>query len=110
MGDVIPREADGRFLRGKPPGPGRPRGSRSKLSEEFIANLLTDWSANGADAIERLRQEDVATYLKIIASICRVARVEIAEAAPDDEFAHVRSREDLYARAVGRWLSNCSGG
>ena len=48
---------------------GRPRGSRNKISEEFIAALCEDFEQHGVDVIEAVRTECPADYLKIIASI-----------------------------------------
>jgi hypothetical protein len=48
---------------------GRPKGARNKLGEEFLAELYSDFEANGAAVIERVRQEDPAAYLRVIVSV-----------------------------------------
>lgn len=48
---------------------GRPKGSRNKLGEQFIADLHEDWKANGSAAIARVREEKPDQYLKVVASI-----------------------------------------
>lgn len=48
---------------------GRPKGSRNKLGEEFIAALYEDFKANGTSVIETVRAEKPDQYLKVIASI-----------------------------------------
>jgi hypothetical protein len=48
---------------------GRPRGARNKLGEEVLADLYEDFAMHGAAAIERVRQKDPATYLRVIASL-----------------------------------------
>ena len=48
---------------------GRPPGARNKLKASFLEILLADFEANGADAIRRVREEEPATYLKVIASL-----------------------------------------
>ena len=48
---------------------GRPKGSRNKISEEFIAALCDDFEQHGVEVIEAVRTERPADYLKIIASI-----------------------------------------
>jgi hypothetical protein len=63
------RNAKGQLLPGHPGGPGRPRGSRHKLSEEFLAALLEDFNENGVAAIAAVRLSDPSSYLKTIASI-----------------------------------------
>jgi hypothetical protein len=48
---------------------GRPRGARNRLGEDFLGHLCEDFAAHGQAAIERVRQEDPATYLRVIASL-----------------------------------------
>jgi len=66
MKDV--RDQKGRFQTGNTGG-GRPKGSRNKLGEEFLAALHDDFAAHGRTAIERVREEKPADYMKVIASI-----------------------------------------
>lgn len=53
----------------KPGNPGRPKGSRNKLGEAFLADMLADWEVNGKAAIEAVRSEKPDAYLKVVASI-----------------------------------------
>jgi hypothetical protein len=53
----------------QPGNPGRPKGSRNKLGEQFIAALCADFEAHGARVIERVREEEPAVYLRVIARI-----------------------------------------
>jgi hypothetical protein len=48
---------------------GRPKGSRVKLSEAFLAALCDDFAEHGRETIERVRTEKPDAYLKVIASI-----------------------------------------
>ncbi len=48
---------------------GRPKGSRNKLGEAFLADLLADWENYGAFALADCRKEDPARYCAIVASI-----------------------------------------
>lgn len=48
---------------------GRPKGARSKLGEQFIADLYQDWQAHGPTTIEKVRATKPDQYLKVIASI-----------------------------------------
>lgn len=61
-------EKTGRFVSGNIGG-GRPKGSRNKLGEAFLTDMLTDWEANGVAAIARVRDERPHEYLKVVASI-----------------------------------------
>ena len=48
---------------------GRPKGSRHKISEAFIAALHEDFVQHGACVIQRVREERPADYMKIVASL-----------------------------------------
>lgn len=48
---------------------GRPVGSRNKFSEAFLLDILNDWKAGGKEAIQRVREEDPSTYLRVAASL-----------------------------------------
>lgn len=48
---------------------GRPKGSRNKLGEAFLADMLANWEVNGAETIEQVRIEKPDQYLKVVASI-----------------------------------------
>lgn len=53
----------------KPGNPGRPKGSRNKLGEAFIADLYADWQEHGKETVERVRVEKPDAYVKVVASI-----------------------------------------
>jgi hypothetical protein len=53
----------------KPGNPGRPKGSRNKLGEHFIQALAEDFERHGAAVIERVRQEQPAVYIKVVAGL-----------------------------------------
>jgi hypothetical protein len=63
------RNEAGRFLTGNNRGPGRPKGSRNKLSEAVLQALADDFEANGKEVIERVRAERPHDYLKVCASV-----------------------------------------
>ncbi len=48
---------------------GRPKGSRNKLGEKFLAALCDDFDEHGVTAIQRVREENPSAYVKICASI-----------------------------------------
>jgi hypothetical protein len=48
---------------------GRPKGSKNKLSEDFVADLYDDWKQRGPSVIARVAEERPHEYLKIIASL-----------------------------------------
>ena len=48
---------------------GRPKSSKQKLAEEFLAALNEDFKVHGTAAIQKLREEDNSTYCRILAGI-----------------------------------------
>jgi hypothetical protein len=63
------RDERGRFISGNTGGPGRPKGARNKLSEEFLHALYEDFVAHGREAIRRVAAESQGEYLRLIASV-----------------------------------------
>lgn len=63
------RDTHGRFQTGSKGGPGRVKGSRNKLGEEFLAKFAADVGLHGAEVIERVRTERPEVYLKIWADL-----------------------------------------
>ena len=60
-------KSDTQFKPGQSGNPaGRPKGARSKLSEDFLKALSDDFEANGLDAVERVRAEKPEAYLGVI--------------------------------------------
>jgi hypothetical protein len=50
-------------------GPGRPKGSRNRLGEEFLSDLYADWVEHGASVIAEVRERNPAVYLRIVAGL-----------------------------------------
>ena len=48
---------------------GKPVGARTALSNTFLKTLRADFDKHGKEAIERVREENPAIYVKIIADI-----------------------------------------
>jgi hypothetical protein len=72
----------------RPLGAGRPKGSKNKLSEDFVAALCADFEENGPAVIATVRAEKPSDYLKIIASIVPkefTVRTETLEDMSDEE-------------------------
>ena len=47
---------------------GRPKGSRVKLGEQFLSDLMADWAGNGAQAIKDMREDKPGDYVKVVAA------------------------------------------
>lgn len=48
---------------------GRPKGSRHKLTEDFVTKLAADFAKHGKGAIAVARETDPAAYCRLIASL-----------------------------------------
>lgn len=48
---------------------GRPKGSRNKLGEAFVAQVYQAWLEGGPHTIRRLREDDPAAFLRLIVSV-----------------------------------------
>ena len=57
------RDERGRYLKGIAGGPGRPAGSRNKLTEEFLGDLHAAWHEHGREAIDRVVAERPEVFL-----------------------------------------------
>lgn len=72
----------------QPGNPGRPKGSRNKLCEDFLAAFHEDFKEHGLEAIQRCRIEDNSTYVRSLVALCpkelKVEQEPLAE-LPDDE-------------------------
>lgn len=59
-----------RFKKGVSGNPGgKPVGVRNSLTRHFLNALAADFEKNGAQAIERCREEDPTGYVKVIAGL-----------------------------------------
>ena len=63
------RGKNGHFAPGNEGGPGRPRGSRTKLSESYLKALADDFEEHGVETIVRLREEQPAIYVGAIGKL-----------------------------------------
>lgn len=70
----------------QPGNPGRPKGSRNKLGEDFIRALHEDFSEHGVAAIQAVRVDKPDAYLKVIASLLpRELKVTTETEMTDDQ-------------------------
>ncbi len=68
MDDFKKRRGTGRpFVKGDPRinRKGRPVGSRDKMSQALMDAFLADWEIHGPEAIEKCREKDVSTYVRV---------------------------------------------
>jgi hypothetical protein len=71
------RDGRGRFQTGNIGG-GRPKGSRNRHSEFFLAAFADDFAKHGAAVIAMVREEQPATYLRIACDLLpKTAEIDI---------------------------------
>jgi hypothetical protein len=80
------------FLTGNRGG-GRRKGSRNKLSETFLECVASDFADHGAETVKRLRENDPATYLKLIAWLVPRQLILRREQSPDIDLAELTDEE-----------------
>jgi hypothetical protein len=87
---------------------GRPKGSRHKLEEAFVADLVEVWHVHGKDALERTAAKEPAKFAQIAASILpkqtQNTRIHKLELMTDKELAEVLAQADaeMEASLIGR--------
>jgi hypothetical protein len=89
---VAIRDEHGRYLKGIAGGPGRPAGSRNKLTEEFLGDLHAAWHEHGREAIDRVVAERPEVFLAIMAKMIDVRRVEVGQ---PEEFSRRYTKEAI---------------
>lgn len=68
-GATADRDEQGRFLTGRKGGPGRRKGSRVKLVEDVVTDVLDSWRQHGPIVLERLACLDPGKYADFIAKV-----------------------------------------
>jgi hypothetical protein len=72
-----------RFVKGGKPGPGRPKGSRNKIAEEFFSDFYSHWLENGRAAIQWVFENKPDVYfngaIKVLPQQVDVRVSEFAE-------------------------------
>ena len=63
------RDEKGRLLPGHSIKGGRPKGSRHALAESFLSVLAKDFDEHGPSVVQKVRENDPSTYLRVTASI-----------------------------------------
>ena len=92
---VAIRDERGRYLKGIAGGPGRPAGSRNRLTEDFLGDLHAAWQKHGREAIDRVVAEQPEKFLAIVAKTIDVRRVEVGQPG---EFSALSNKEAILDR------------
>jgi hypothetical protein len=73
------------FRKGKSGNPkGRPKGSRNKLSERFLADVARDWSKHGREVLDNVRVLQPGIYFRVVAGIISKDVAELEEPNLED--------------------------
>lgn len=88
------RDKTGRFMTGNKSSRGRPRGSRVKLVEDVVTDVLDSWRRDGPIALARVASLEPGKYLDFIAKVLpREVKLEIT--TPTDGLSDERLTEML---------------
>jgi hypothetical protein len=89
------RDERGRYLKGIAGGPGRPPGSRNRLTEDFIGDVHAAWLERGREAIDRVIDGRPEVFLTIVARTIDVRRVEVGQPG---EFSRLPNKQAILER------------
>ena len=98
---VVARDEHGRWLKGFSGGPGRPLGSRNKLSEDFLGDLQEDWWQHGKKIIKIMREKFPEIYFQSMVKLALVHRVEVGQPQEFDKPRTVEEALDQLEEQVG---------
>jgi hypothetical protein len=91
------KQASTQFKPGQSGNPeGRPKGSRNKLGEAFLNDLLAVWETDGQGALKRVARDRPQDFLRVVASV--VPRLlSVKYEGGDKQSATDWTREELIA-------------
>jgi hypothetical protein len=102
------RNEKGHFVKGYKGGPGRERGSRHKLEEVFVADLVDAWKLHGKAALDTVATKEPAKFAQIAASVLpkqtQNTRIHKLELMTDKELAELLEATDaqIEGAMIGR--------
>lgn len=81
---------------------GRPKGSRNKLGEAFLAALHDDFAEHGVEVIQKVRATEPAAYMRVIAStLPKELKIETSSDLSDEQLdARIRQLASLFEVGV----------
>lgn len=76
---------------------GRPKGSRNKLSEDFLKDMCEVWNKHGKEALLNVAQNEPAKFVQVAASLIpkemKIETVRRAAELSDDELAAIIAQD-----------------
>ena len=92
------------FRVGNPGGPGRPLGSKNRLSEYFLHELAGHFEKYGKEAIERVCRDRPSEYLRIIAGL--IPKELLLEVSQEEKTTWVISaKPKAFEQSSDDWLT-----
>jgi hypothetical protein len=90
----------GRFLAGNSGNGGRPKGSRNRLTTEFLDDVYRKWQECGSDVLDRVIRDRPDQFLKIVAALMP-SKIDIDQSLSISvELAEARTFDQHYQIAL----------
>jgi hypothetical protein len=90
----------GRFLPGNSGNGGRPKGSRNKLTTEFLDDVYAKWQKHGGEVLDRVIRDRPDQFLKIVAALMP-SKIDIDQSLSINiELAEARTFDQHYQVAL----------
>lgn len=103
MVDIILHDENGKFKKGNPGGPGRPKGltdKRRRLSEMFVDTLMEKWEHYGEEMLAAAMMDKPSAVLAVIQR-CMPNEVEVTTNI-DDQLERAQARLDKLTKEVDK--------
>jgi hypothetical protein len=94
------------FQPGCAPGPGRPKGSRTRLQEFVIDMLDADFREHGKDVLKRVRQRHPQIYLTALVSLLPKQQQKIESPFADLTDEEIAMLEEMLAAGRAKLVRN----
>jgi hypothetical protein len=82
---------------------GRPKGSRDKINEAFLRDMVAAWEKHGIEAIEKVAKADPTNFVKIAASLLP------KDVNVKGEHDHKHNHEHRSVSETEQWLAGLLG-
>ena len=83
---------------------GRPKGSRNKLGEAFIADVFAKWTEHGAGALDALIERDPGGFVRVVASLMpkeMIVKDELGDVSDEELAFFVHTLREMLREQTG---------